>query len=160
MIAGQFNYQDTSCTHIGIGVFVNGKERIYQVSDEAGPGHSALQADTLESFLHGYDVYYFSIWKSAASLQARERLQAVCESYRKKKITFDAGFRLGDGDTLYCSEFCQQILKQLGYDFRPRETKLQNPFQISFLERDTLYYFPVDFFQKNKRFTKIAEGRF
>jgi hypothetical protein len=163
LIAKAFNISDTDITHIGIGFFENNRSYIYHVTDQPGELGTALKMDSAGSFIETGEAGYFSIWKCKAGPQGKGRLKKILECYRKRKIYFDALFRLQEDDTLYCSEFCARVLKKLNsirFKYKPRRVVLSDPFYQSYLERKQLCYFPVDFYQASKQFKKIAEYRF
>ena len=162
LIAHQFNIADTNITHVGIGFNKNGKLNIYNVTD-ISHGRSALVLDSLESFIASPDVYYLSIWEFNSNPLEILRLKKICSDYYLRKIWFDAGFKINDDDSLYCSEFCAIVLKKLQnglLNFKPRTIVLKNLLYEQILERKQMIYYPVDFFQQGNIFRKVFSYRF
>lgn len=149
MIAGKFNLQDKNSTHVGIGYFEGKSATIFNITDSKPTNQSAFEIDNIESFVKG-NVYYFSIWKCDNDANDLKALKKIGRQYANRKMTFDYSFRIGSDDALYCSEFCARVMKQVNpskFDFVPLETTLDEFYQILF-ERETISYFPVDFFEK------------
>ncbi len=162
LIAGNFNYIDSSSTHIGIGICNMGEIWIYHVTDLNSGSGSALMKETLEQFIDREDVYYFSIWVSKPSSTIKRKIISQCINYSKRKIYFDAGFEIRSDDTLYCSEFCAKILIASGgelFKYQPRICEINNSLFENILGRKYLEYFPVDFFRINNTFKKLAGYR-
>ena len=161
LIAHKFNKTDTNITHVGIGFLENRSLLIYNVTDN-GNNRSALLVDSLTSFILSPDVYYLGIWKMRTGLKEYENIVNTCKEYEKRKIYFDASFLISNDDTLYCSEFCALVLEKGNkkFRFKPRSLKLNNPLYESLLDRKELIYYPVDFFEADKHFTKVFGYRF
>lgn len=162
MIAGNFNYTDSSSTHIGIGIFKYGKVWIYHVTDYSTDRGSALLKETLEKFIDREDVYYFSIWETKPGRRVKRKIIYQCISYSKRKIYFDAGFEINSDDTLYCSEFCAKVLLESKcklFKYQPRICEINNRLFENILGRKYLEYYPVDFFRVNNAFKKLAGYR-
>lgn len=163
LIAQKFNITDTNITHVGIGFFESGKPIIFHVSDYNNLPGSALRKDSLQSFLDTQDIYYFSIWQYRADEVVVEKARNACLSKLLNPTWFDGSFRIANDDSLYCSEFCARILNNLdvaALKFDPVTIELKNPFFQSVLERNSLTYFPVDFFRNSSLFSKLFEYRF
>lgn len=160
LVAHQFNLTDTNITHVGLGLYKNGELLLYHVSDKTYG--SALAMDSLETFISPEDVYFLEAWKVNTTKNEFERIRSACIYYSTRMIYFDAQFKLGDNDSLYCSEFCAAVLRYANrdkFDFIPRRLILNNPVYESVLDRKMLVYFPVDFFQNSKYVSKIFEWR-
>lgn len=161
LIAGKFNVKDRLITHIGIGFVENDVLKIYNVID-CDSSKTALITDNLKSFVCD-KAYYLSIWKCKNNLQEFLRLKEACYKQSRPKVYFDYSFNLNDNDNnLYCSEFCYRMLKtanSVKFNFYPHKKKLES-FYRAVLRREELLYYPVDFFQSNKNFTKIFETNF
>ena len=162
LLAHQFNIRDTNSTHVGIGFYQDHRFFIYNVIDEAPEGKSALVINSLDSFLLGEDVSSFSLWECANSVQDLALMKTLLRNYMNKKIAFDVQFKLAEDDSLYCSEFCAQVLNRLGgkkFDFHPITKPLNNPLLEAVLGRMNIYYYPVDFFQRSAFVRKVYEWR-
>jgi len=162
LIAEKFNISDTNITHVGIGFFNNKKLMIYNVSDNYA-SENALRIDSIDSFINSLDVYYFSVWRCNISLTGYNKIKSICEEYSKRKIYFDFSFTISNDDTLYCSEFCAAVLSKAKVKdllFHPIIMDLNNLIYESILNRKSLTYFPVDFFQSNEIITKVFDYKF
>ncbi len=154
LIGKQYNYVDVQSTHVGIGYIDQQKEYIYHVTDERQEG-SALRKETLKEFYGAADVYYGSIWKLDATEAQVKKLKDICQMYLARKIYFDSNFLLASNDTLYCAEFCVQVLEQLNVFYPARKLAINNLLYERILNRKTLIYYPVDFFITDKRFVPL-----
>ncbi|TBX70924.1 hypothetical protein EZL74_00035 [Flavobacterium silvisoli] len=161
LIAEKFNSIDRFSTHVGIGFVENDQLKIYNVID-CDTSKTALVVDDLKSFICD-KAYYLSVWKYQNTQQEYFKLKKICHDYTNRKVYFDFSFRLNEKDNvLYCSEFCSRVLKMINprkFSFKPCKVRLES-FYKAFLRRDELLYFPVDFFQKSKSFSKIFETNF
>lgn len=154
IIAEEFNLEDRKITHVGIGFKDNRQVYIYHVTDN-GSNISALQIDSIASFVISNDVYFFSVWEMPSRENEIAELKKICKSFRNKRIYFDAAFNMGDNDTLYCSEFCATVLNRLGnklLSFATHQKQISSEFARAVLGRTMLSYFPVDFFQRGSGF--------
>lgn len=160
-IAEKFNLNDKCSTHVGIGIIENGSLKIFNVTNEEKDSPSALVREAVERFINLPDIEYFSIWECRATPETLQELQRLLYDHLKRKVAFDFDFNPADDANMYCSEFCAKILKALHPDFEYAltETKL-DPFYSLALERKTLLYWPVDFFQSNSLFKKIYDVYF
>ena len=156
--AEKFNIQDKFSTHVGIGYFDGRQLKIYNISDENLKNESALKIDSLESFLTS-KTYYFAIYKCNNTYEELMTMQLVCESFAQQKITFDSTFEIGNGNAFYCSEFCANVIMQTNpvkYNYEPLKLT-PDAMSAAYLERQTLTYFPVDFFQGKNNCSKVFE---
>lgn len=163
LIAHQFNLIDTNITHTGIGFVENERVSIYNVTDNSNHLKSALVLDSIESYISSPEVFFLSIWEFNNTIKEFHNLKFSLGEYQNRKVVFDSFFNINHDDTLYCSEFCALILNEIGTDkylFRPTAISLNNPLYQSYLERKTLVYFPVDFFESNKKFKLIFKHNF
>ena len=162
LLAHKFNMRDTNSTHVGIGFYHDQRFFIYNVIDEAPKDKTALVVDSLSSFLSSNEVYYFSLWECANNQRELALLKQQLTSYVNRKITFDTQFRLAEDDSLYCSEFCAQVLNNFGggkFEFFPLNKPLNNPLFEAVLGRRNISYYPVDFFQTSAFVRKVYEWR-
>ncbi|WP_264521707.1 hypothetical protein [Flavobacterium sp. N1994] len=160
IIAEKFNIHDKKITHVGIGFLEHNVLKIYHVVD-IDTMQTALVVSDLKSFINE-SVYYLSVWKCDNPVVDFKNLKKICKYYTSKKIYFDYSFSLNDNTTLYCSEFCERVLKETNsvtFNFKPRVLKLERFYQ-TVLERAELVYYPVDFFEDHPSFTKIFESEF
>jgi hypothetical protein len=163
LIAHKFNLRDTNITHVGIGFIENKKISIYNVTDNSNLLKSALILDSIESYVSSSEVFFLSIWEFKNTLKEFNNLKFSLGQYQNKKIVFDSFFNINHDDTLYCSEFCASLLNSIctnKYLFKPTSISLSNPLYQSYLERKVLIYFPVDFFEANKKFRQVFKHTF
>lgn len=157
LIAERFNLDDKCSTHVGIGLVIHGNFRIFHVTNTENDSPSALVNESIGHFTNLPDALYCSIWEYNASAAAVQRLQDILQLYLEKRMTFDFNFDAEDDQSMYCSEFCAKVLLQTGiFDFPLVEAPLDYLCRAA-LGRETLYYWPVDFFQKESGFHKIYE---
>ena len=158
IIAGKFNISDKNATHVGIGIIDRGILHIYNVNN-VSKELSALVHEDVRQFTAISDIVYFSIWKCKATESEIRQLKNILRRYSGKKIIFDMTFSENGDDNLYCSEFCAKVL----YELNPAEFQFSlvnfalNGFYSVVLGRKAVDYYPVDFFQTNKKFKKIYE---
>ena len=159
-ISKVFNYTDSNISHVGLGIYIGNQLRVYSVED-INHGVSALKCYSLEQFLYPADLFYCSIWFASSSRIEWRRIKRYCKQYFKRKIGFDYQFTLGNGDFLYCSEFCAEILNKAfvgKLEFKPCHILLNGLYE-ALLGRKNLTYYPVDFFQQSGFFRCIYERR-
>ena len=77
LIAHNFNKADTNITHVGIGFLENGKLLLYNDTDNNRG--SALQIDSLASFISSSDVYYLEVWKMRTRPKDFNSITKACE---------------------------------------------------------------------------------
>lgn len=150
-------YKDIN--HISIGYFIGDEFYISHVSD---------REDSKDAFIiEKWDNYLLSssgykkivIWEYSGMYLNKNRFQNTIERYKESKVVFDFDFDLNNSkDTVYCSEFCYNILKESisGISFEPR-TIILDDLEKAYLGRDTLTYYPVDFFLVHPDFKKVYE---
>lgn len=158
LIANQFNISDKCATHVGIGILENGSLRIFHVTNEENDSPSALARETLESFANLPDAEYLGIWEYQATTTVLQQLRNLLYAYFAKHITFDFNFNADDDESMYCSEFCAKILKTLhpNLDYPLVDAQLDAVYRVA-LDRETLHYWPVDFFEYDGKFVKVYE---
>lgn len=160
LIAGKFNIKDTLITHVGIGFIEKKVLKIYNVID-CDDSKTALVIENLKSFICER-AYYLSVWECKNNQQEFLKLKEACHKQCRQKVYFDYSFNLKNDNILYCSEFCSRMLKKANsvkFNFHPKKMKLES-FYKTVLRREVLIYYPVDFFQDNKNFSKIFETNF
>ncbi len=157
LIADRFNLNDPYSTHVGIGLVEKGILIVYSVNNDTY-GKTALVREKLDSFVGGNDVLYWSVWQCKTSARELSILKKVLYSYRLKKIVFDMDFE-ANNNKFYCSEFCATVLKKINpekFSF-PLTQKPLDAIFAAVLRKNTLHYYPVDFFQNSDRIRKIYE---
>lgn len=158
LVAGQFNISDQNATHVGIGIMQENVLNIYNVNSDQGE-KSALSIEDFYSFTSDRDFRYCSIYEYKSSKKEVKKLKDIIQNYLKLKIEFDMDFDIAN-EKLYCSEFCALVLNQWDshlFSFGLTEKKLDAFYAVA-LKREILQYFPVDFFQNNRKFKKIYES--
>lgn len=159
LIAGQFNLKDSVSTHVGLVLKVDGRNMVFHVTDSKAE-INAFKIEPLEAFLSAEHVFYASLWRIQLPTNDYISILAALDDFQLRPIRFDFSFETGNGDSLYCSEFCAAVLMQsenLNLHFRPVRKELPE-FHRSVLERESLVYYPVDFFQNSTSFSKLFEA--
>lgn len=159
LIAGQFNLKDSISTHVGIVMKVDGKSTVFHVTD-GKTEYNAFRIEPLDTFLSADHVYYASLWRIRLPTDDYDSIVTALEEFKSASIRFDFDFETGNGNSLYCSEFCAAVLMQSGdlnLHFRPVRKELPE-FYRSVLKRDHLVYYPVDFYQNSTSFLKVFEA--
>lgn len=152
-----FNLKDKNITHVGIGVIDNGKMKIYHV-DNSDLGNGSLFVQQLFDFVSPFDIKYLSVWEYKSNEEQIEKLKSILNMYTKKRIEFDMEFDENGDSKFYCSEFCSKVLltwKPI-FNFKKVNKKLDLIYSNT-LKRDSVLYYPVDFFQVDNKFVKIFE---
>lgn len=160
LIAQKFNLKDKKITHCGLGFFSKKGFEIYNVTDVTKNKKRALIIDSWDTFSKIDGVYYIGVWELNISNFPLNEARSLCNEYVKKEIFFDYDFKIGNNNSFYCSEFCAFILNNINFKnihFEPEVLKIEDKLYRSFLNRETLIYFPVDFFQNNTMFKKVYE---
>lgn len=157
LIAEHFNIADKNATHVGIGIMVDRDLTVYNVNNDSG-ANSALSAQNFHSFIESGDVRYWSIWEYKSTQKQIQKLKKLLVNQLAHKVEFDMDFDLSN-NKLYCSEFCSNALRMWNpkkFAFQVTKKNLSSFYKRA-LNRDTLHYYPVDFFQVNAGFKKIYE---
>lgn len=152
-----FNLKDKNITHVGIGIIDNGKLKIYNVNN-TDLGNGSLFIEQLTDFISPFDIKYFGIWEYKSNGEQIEKLKSILNLYSKKHIEFDMDFEENGDNKFYCSEFCSRVLLRLipKLNFKKVSKKLDLIYSKT-LNRDVVYYYPVDFFQVDSKFVKVFE---
>jgi len=147
-------------THIGIGFTDRDVFKVYHVSDYPVSG-SCYRGETLDAFLSETGTRYFSAWVLKGNEDMTSEIKKICIEMMKKPVVFDSKFSSKNGDTLYCSEFCRNVLVETGLPclFQDRKALLPSSFYKNYFGADTLSYTPVDFFTQCPLFSKVYEIR-
>lgn len=158
-IADKFNIKDRNITHAGIGIIQNNELKIYNVNNDDQNGKTALLIESTTKFLSYADIKYFGIWEFKSNALEINKLSNLLKKIYSKKIIFDMEFNDKNDDKLYCSEFCVKILRKLNpsaFNYKQCKKELTGFYKMA-LDRDVLYYYPVDFFQKKNNFSLIFQ---
>lgn len=157
-IAERFNLKDHDATHVGLGIVEHNQLLIFSVDNDRG-SQSALQAVTLDDFARSNGLRYLSIWEYKSSKKTLKKLKQILCKFLQRKIVFDMDFDSGN-EKLYCSEFCAVVLQKWNHRefcYQQSEKKLDDLYR-GLLNRSSLHYYPVDFFQIDGKFKKIYEN--
>lgn len=162
MIARKFNLMDSNSTHVGLGIITDGHLSIFNVTDQHAGYAGALLQDSLESFIKVPDLSYLAVWKCDVPERKLKKIRLLCNTYSQRNICFDGTFTISDDDKLYCSEFCANVFNRTEFPrfyFSPVTRELNDRLLEMILDRKRITYFPVDFFQSNKRFRMIFQRK-
>lgn len=163
LIADTYNLKEKDITHIGIGIYLNKRLRVFNVSDIQDNSRNALKVDSFESYTNSSDVYSLAIWECKLNKSEFSKALSFLDSISTQKIYFDHKFNLENNNVLYCSEFCVLVLKTINkikFSFSTTVIKITDLFTQYYLKRDILEYYPVDFFIYNKSVEKVGETYF
>lgn len=156
VISALFNENDNKLTHIGIGFFEGNDLFIAHVTDEQGPGKSALVIESAASFFDRPDVQYRYMRVLPGFLQDEQLFKKILSEFISRKIVFDKEFVIGNGrDKLYCSEFCVEVINKLSDGKDPLWPKcliLEDGFIRKLVNRPVIHYFPTDIAQARDLF--------
>ncbi|MEO6669580.1 MAG: hypothetical protein ABIN36_08915 [Ferruginibacter sp.] len=158
MVAKYFNLMDTVSTHVGIGYLRKGKLAIYNVTTNSNT-NNAFKIESLEEFTSMDDIYSLQVWSIVLNKSDRRKVYGYCSRFSHKVISFDYKFNTANDDTLYCSEFCANLLRYVNatkFNFAPNSKDISNTLFEVILNKKELIYYPVDFFQSNPYFIRQA----
>lgn len=162
VIANEFNLADTNSTHVGIGYKDKNTNKIVNVTNNRSTKNNALVTETFDEFLKEDDVTSCAIYKIKISKSEYRKFREIIKQIESMAIVFDYEFSLTNSDSLYCSEFCYQVLKQIDSTiFRIPfvRKKITNSFIKTALKREYLNYIPVDFYLYLNRETKLTVSK-
>ena len=148
LIPAHFNLQDAYATHVGLGWWDGEGFFVHHVSNEKIPGMDAFRKEKLAAFISGEDVFYISLVAVKDALATPALAAKLLRAYRQQAIEFDFEFEEGNG-SYYCSEWVVAFLQKLspaGLQFTPTKRMISHALARSLLQRDTLTYYPVDFY--------------
>lgn len=156
-IKENFNYiKNSNYNHIGL-LFIKNKEVfLLDVQPSKIIKSSFLKKQSLQSYISFLkkDLSYISVWQVNNVL-----VDSIINKINfKDSIYYDYKFDNHTDEELYCSEF---VVKALKKDLQDQsliflEKKLTSGEKL-FINKDTIKYYPVDFFIKNNSFQKISE---
>ncbi len=154
LISKKFNIFKNTYTHIGLGLITNDEFLIYNVSMDQKIKNSNLLLQSWDKFKNYEDIISLSIWEYKIDAFDFIIIKEYLSVLKNGKIKFDMQFSLENND-FYCSEFVANVLnKSENLEFKPHKKKLISPIK-NILEKDTLSYFPVDFFLENQKFKQV-----
>jgi len=158
LLVAPFNTTDSMLTHIGLAFEVHENLEVFHVTDQPRNRQAACQRDGYEIFSCLPEVRYTALWERVIPRTTYRRLLRFCKKSCRRSIQFDTDFQLHNGNRWYCSEFCAIALQKAGLKIpAPLKVALSVPLFRSYLRRDTLIYFPVDFFLQDSLFRKVSQ---
>lgn len=160
MIASMFNTVEYCSTHVGLAIAEHGELQVYHVANDSPDHQSALVKESAETFFACEGAVYFSIWQYQSSLDILPKLNRLLQDFTAKDILFDYDFNADDDSKMYCSEFCVKVLQAVNdrsFNFPLVSIKLDALCGFA-LGKETLVYWPVDFYQTSGDFKKIYEA--
>lgn len=160
VIARDFNRCDPEATHVGIAFCRLGKWRVYHVSNEGGKNRTALYDVPLQAFADEPGNRYLALWEFRGAIPGKADVLRAISQISTQKISFDIDFNPIDDQNLYCSEFCVKVLHAAGIlPVFPLMSASISGLRATVLGRTRLDYWPVDFFERDRRFVKVFEWR-
>ena len=160
MVASVFNTVEYCSTHVGLAIAEDGELQVYHVANDNPDHKTALVKESAEAFSACEGAVYFSIWQYQSSLEVLPKLNSLLQDYAAKEILFDYDFDASDDSKMYCSEFCVKVLRTVNdYAFNfPLATIRLDALCAFALGKETLVYWPVDFYQTSGDFKKVYEA--
>jgi len=163
--ARDFNIQDTLSSHVGLLISDKANWSVYHIIDFKNKNSSDLRKQSIKEFFDSKkeNITYVSFWEvnNLDSFKAKQ-IKKELNNYLSKFIKFDKLFTLKDSTKMYCSELIFKVLHKadsINFNFQRHKRKL-NGIYATYFRKDTLEYYPVDIFQKNKNIRKIKEWHF
>ena len=148
LVSNAFNIIDSNVTHVGIGYLDNYKIKIFNVTNVSRVQNS-LKVEDFESFISIDDAFYYSIWELNMGNMFFRRVKKILSESVCHRVSFDYAFLLNNGDSLYCSEFCAEVINAVKKIVVPTKKAFNNKLYEAILGRVSLEYYPVDFFVNN-----------
>lgn len=156
-IAKKYNQTNLDATHVGIGLWGNKEFEVFHISDELSERGDNLFRENILEFITRDDLLYVSIWKiKHMGSQKFNRIVRSLSVSTQKAQHFDKQILMGN-DSFYCSEYVNDILSENNINLF-KKVKIQlSGFPKSFLDCDSLEYYPVDGFMKSNEIQLVFE---
>lgn len=162
--AKQYNNSNLPASHIGLIVSNNGKQHVYHVNTNKNEKGSHLITESIEEFTVSDEenYLYLSFWEikdlnKKHILMAQNKIKELDSSI----IRFDYKFDFRNNKNMYCSEFVYKTLITVDSSrfSLPQTRKKVLKSHKFFLKKDTLEYYPVDFFHAINDIELIGEWK-
>ena len=157
-VKSDFNFiKQSKYNHIGFLVKNNNEIFTVDIQPSKIKTFPFLVRQSLDSFIEFYDAEldYMGIWR----VEKMKKYNLVNAINEKDSVFYDYDFDNHSNDTLYCSEFVAKTLKKItkgNLNLILLKRKL-NTKERFFLDKDSIEYYPVDFFLKDDNFVFIDE---
>lgn len=110
--ARSFNRKDKAYSHCGIIQIENDSIFVYhELGGEYNPSQQ-LMRQSIENFCNPDDVDRFAVYRYPLSLNQKDSLKIIIQTFYKKKLPFDVFFNCNTDDRMYCSEFVFKCLNR------------------------------------------------
>lgn len=152
----KYNYKrNTRYNHVSILSVKKGEKIVYDVHPRKIKFTKKISVESLKSYLRftGQKTTYFGIWR--VKWITNSQLEKLIKP--NQKILYDYKFDNKTENEQYCSEYVVSLLdKSLEKPFSwiLLKKKLEKPEKF-FLKKDSIIYYPVDFFLNNKNIVYI-----
>lgn len=156
-IVKDFNLYSSKASHIGIGILEGNKLNIFHVNENLSNREDNLFYESIEEFASDENVTYLSIWQVVDTDSVIYQIIFFnLKQSLKYKYDFDKNILINN-NKYYCSEYVINMIDSPDYLKFESNHKMLNGFAKAYLKRDTLVYYPVDGFVRNKNVRKIFE---
>ena len=162
--AKQYNSTNPYASHLGIMIVDKGDQNVFHVNTNQNEKGSHLISESLSSFTKSnQESYpYISFWEiKGLNSIAINRLQNYIKELDTASIKFDYQFNFENNEEMYCSEFVYKTLfsiDSLRFSVPKTRKKVLKSHQF-FLKKDTLDYYPVDYFYDIEDIELIGEWK-
>ncbi len=162
--AKQYNNSNIPATHIGLLISTNDSLTVYHVNTEKNSKQSHLIVESLKdfSFSEEESYLYLSLWKIKGFTTSEIlKMKNQIRKFDSLHIMFDYKFNFEDDKKMYCSEFVYKTLTSIDSlkFFIPKSRKKVFESHRFFLKKDSLEFYPVDYFIPLQDIELIAEWR-
>ena len=157
-IKNGFNYlKNSKYNHVGFLIISSSGLHIIDVHPDAIRKFPFLIKKDFRNLIlnHNNQIEYISIWK-IKNLKSETLLGKL---NFKDTIHYDYNFDNKTSNKLYCSEFVAKTLENIFHEDSKfiLLTKKLNKLEEMILRKDSIQYYPVDFFIKNSHFVFVSE---
>ena len=162
--AKQYNSINPYASHIAIMIIEKGVKKVFHVNTDKNKKGSHLISEELTSFTKSNqeNYPYISFWEiKRLNSIAISRLQNYIKELDTASIKFDYQFNFENNEEMYCSEFVYKSLvsiDSLRFSVPKTRKKVLKSHQF-FLKKDTLDYYPVDYFYDIEDIEHIGEWK-
>ncbi|WP_400075049.1 hypothetical protein [Winogradskyella sp. R77965] len=158
-ISKNYNLFHKGISHVGIGVSYDGEFYIHHIVNSDKSNH--IEKSSLKFFYGNSEkINYKGIWKiKNINTEELTKLKKILNIFDNQSYKFDISFIGKKDNKLYCSELVIEVLRKLDstkFIFNKNKKKLLG-LHSTFLNRDTLEYFPADIFLRDENYTNIFE---
>ncbi|UOK43740.1 MULTISPECIES: YiiX/YebB-like N1pC/P60 family cysteine hydrolase [Flavobacterium] len=151
----KFNLGNLNVTHVGFLVYTGNSWKVFHAINKKG--NCVEQIEFLD-FCSADEKKLNLRFLEISDFRSKKLLVSTIDSFKNRNLDFDYSFSCNNDKSIYCSRFVCEVLKSIDsvkYGFKLHRKKLNN-IESSFLQKEILYYYPVDIFIFDKRFKSIS----